>query len=178
MFGGIVLTYYRIKNFKSLKDVGFAPTNLNLLLGLNSMGKSSVIQSLLLLRQSYHKYRNLKKLLTKDESGLVSLGKSQDVFFQDASEKERLEYELNFGGKQNKLSYVYKNDLDYFSLAEQELNFLTKEKFVQFKFSFLAGGSHFPVHGLYKARFVFARHKYFGKCRRKRTCFSCRKRTE
>ena len=42
-----------IKNFKSLKDISIRPTNLNLLVGLNSMGKSSIIQSLLLLKQSY-----------------------------------------------------------------------------------------------------------------------------
>ena len=44
-----MLTYYHIKNFKSLRNVDITPTNLNLMLGLNSMGKSSIIQSLLLL---------------------------------------------------------------------------------------------------------------------------------
>ncbi len=41
-----------IKNFKSLKTVYLKLSNLNLLTGLNGSGKSSVIQALLLLRQS------------------------------------------------------------------------------------------------------------------------------
>ena len=41
-----------IQNFKSLKDILMIPTSLNLLMGLNGMGKSSFIQSLLLLRQN------------------------------------------------------------------------------------------------------------------------------
>lgn len=36
-----------IQNFKSLKDILMIPTSLNLLMGLNGMGKSSFIQSLL-----------------------------------------------------------------------------------------------------------------------------------
>jgi len=41
-----------IKNFKSLKKVGVSVSNLNVLMGLNGMGKSSFIQALLLLMQS------------------------------------------------------------------------------------------------------------------------------
>lgn len=41
-----------IQNFKSLKDISMTPTSLNLLMGLNGMGKSSFIQSLLLFRQN------------------------------------------------------------------------------------------------------------------------------
>jgi predicted ATPase len=41
-----------IKNFKSIKSKFFHLRNLNVLLGLNGQGKSSFIQTLLLLRQS------------------------------------------------------------------------------------------------------------------------------
>ena len=41
-----------IQNFKSLKNILMIPASLNLLMGLNGMGKSSFIQSLLLLRQN------------------------------------------------------------------------------------------------------------------------------
>ena len=44
-----------IKNFKLLKDQLFHLNNLTIFSGLNGMGKSSLIQSLLLLRQSYEK---------------------------------------------------------------------------------------------------------------------------
>jgi len=42
----------KIKNFKSLRDVDIQLSNLTLITGVNSTGKSSFIQSLLLLRQN------------------------------------------------------------------------------------------------------------------------------
>lgn len=47
-----MITKLYIKNFKSLKEVDLEMRHLNLLAGMNSSGKSSLIQSLLLLRQS------------------------------------------------------------------------------------------------------------------------------
>ena len=41
-----------IKNFKSIKKKRFGLRNLNLLLGLNGMGKSSFVQMLLLLHDA------------------------------------------------------------------------------------------------------------------------------
>lgn len=41
-----------IENFKSLKKACVNVSNLNLLMGLNGMGKSSFLQTLLLLMQS------------------------------------------------------------------------------------------------------------------------------
>ena len=48
-----MIKYIQIENFKSLKRISLPLENLNLFFGMNGMGKSSVIQSLLLLRQSY-----------------------------------------------------------------------------------------------------------------------------
>lgn len=49
-----MIDFLQVKNFKSLHNVGIKLAPLNLLMGLNSMGKSSLIQVLLLLRQSYY----------------------------------------------------------------------------------------------------------------------------
>lgn len=43
----------RLRNFKSLKDVSLHLRNLNIVTGMNGVGKSSLIQSLLLIRQAY-----------------------------------------------------------------------------------------------------------------------------
>lgn len=71
-----------IQNFKSIKKHRFALTNLNVLLGLNGMGKSSFIQSLLLLRQS-----RLQEGLSLN-GDLVRLGNSRDVLYQYAQEEK------------------------------------------------------------------------------------------
>ena len=74
-----MINFLKIQNFKSLRNVQFDFRNLNLLMGLNSMGKSSVIQSLLILRQSYIKENSLYKLYTNGD--LIKLGNSKDIFF-------------------------------------------------------------------------------------------------
>ena len=120
-----MLTYYHVKNFKSLRNVDITPTNLNLMLGLNSMGKSSVVQSLLLLRQSYYRHNNLNILRLNDS--LVELGTAKDVFFQDAAEDEKVEYEMNFDNRKSILRYKYQNGLEYFNASDSKIDSLFNE---------------------------------------------------
>ena len=49
----------RIHNFKCFNQIILEMKNVNILTGINGMGKSTIIQSLLLLRQSYLKYNNM-----------------------------------------------------------------------------------------------------------------------
>lgn len=78
-----MLKSVKIKNFKVLKDVELGLGGLNLFAGLNGMGKSSVIQALLLLKQSAGERGRLR--LNYPE--FVSLGKGKDVFYQFAEEQ-------------------------------------------------------------------------------------------
>jgi len=86
-----------IQNFKSHLDTDFDFSNLNIFTGLNGMGKSSVIQSLLLLRQTYQK-NILDKGITLNDN-LCKLGTAKDVLSQTASENS-----INF-------SHIYNNIL-------------------------------------------------------------------
>lgn len=72
----------RIRNFKSLKDVSMKPVALNLLMGLNGMGKSSFIQSLLLLRQN--RGSGLAKFALN--GSFVEIGRGRDALYQDTPE--------------------------------------------------------------------------------------------
>lgn len=45
----------KIKNFKCFEEIELELSNMNLLSGVNSMGKSTIIQALLLLRQAFEK---------------------------------------------------------------------------------------------------------------------------
>ncbi|MDO8952924.1 MAG: DUF3696 domain-containing protein [Draconibacterium sp.] len=71
-----------VKNFKSLKDVSLETKKLNLLMGLNGMGKSSFIQVLLLLIQS----DKLEERVLDLQGTLINLGQGRDVFYQYAHE--------------------------------------------------------------------------------------------
>lgn len=100
----------QIKNFKSLRDISLKSTNLNLMMGLNSMGKSSIIQSMLLLRQSYEKFMMLTRLLLNGD--LISLGNTKDVFFQNAGNDELLSFYLSDGKQYIDVNYKYTNATD------------------------------------------------------------------
>ena len=132
-----MITKYHLKNFKSLRDVSFNPKSLNLMLGLNSMGKSSVIQSLLALRQSYYKFKKFDKLIINPTAGLVNLGKSQDVFFQDALDNEKLVYDITFDNENYSLNYDYKPDSDCFYLASGKISYPNRKSLFNDNFHYL-----------------------------------------
>lgn len=69
-----------LKNFKCFEDTEFELGGLNLLTGLNGMGKSTVLQSLLLLRQNFE-LKSLDERLALNGS-LVQLGNSHDILYQ------------------------------------------------------------------------------------------------
>ncbi|MBR6124767.1 DUF3696 domain-containing protein [Candidatus Saccharibacteria bacterium] len=118
-----MISFYGVKNFKSLMSVGIKTTNLNVFMGLNSMGKSSVIQSMLALRQSFIQMpfsglesindkasektiRMVPQLFLKGE--LVSLGLSKDVFCHNTGDKT-IEFSIGEGDK-GILKFEYKYD--------------------------------------------------------------------
>lgn len=89
-----------LRNYKAFQDAGIPLGPLTLLTGLNSSGKSSVLQSLALLRQSYESGDLMLSTLTDDEreagrrtdlSGrgfllngeLVGLGTGEDALHED-----------------------------------------------------------------------------------------------
>lgn len=77
-----MITNLQLKNFKSHRNSDLRFANLTLLTGVNSAGKSSVIQSLLLLRQSFKKSR-LNAGLDLNFP-LCDLGKGNDVLYRFA----------------------------------------------------------------------------------------------
>lgn len=101
---------FEIKNFKSIKSKFFPFRNLNILMGLNGMGKSSLIEPLLCLRQS----RFLEKGRLDPNGDYVSLGKTKDVFYQ-YSKNEDLVLDVQFSDSQRiNLCLEYKPEADYF----------------------------------------------------------------
>lgn len=75
-----MITELHIQNFKSHKDTLLPFSSLNILTGLNGSGKSSVIQSLLLLRQS-HKKRRLDMALELNKP-FCNIGTGKDAIYQ------------------------------------------------------------------------------------------------
>ena len=75
---GIMISEIRLKYFKTFSDETIFPLGLvNILYGMNGRGKSSLIQSILLMSQTMRKMGNVNTLLLNDE--LASLGLLKDV---------------------------------------------------------------------------------------------------
>ena len=75
-----------LANFKCFENLDLPCAPLNLLCGLNGMGKSSVIQALLVLRQSFET-GDLQEGRLVLGGALTDLGAGSDVLFEDAGDE-------------------------------------------------------------------------------------------
>lgn len=107
-----MLREIRLANFKCFKALNLSCAPLTLLCGLNGMGKSSVIQALLVLRQSFVT-GELKGGRLALSGELVDLGTGKDVFFEGADE-DIMKFELHHDEISTpcRLSFVYSEDAD------------------------------------------------------------------
>ena len=102
-----MITQIEIKNFKSIKKAYIRTKNLNLLLGLNGMGKSSFIQMLLLLMQS----DKLEERVIDLNGGLAQIGRGQDALYQFA-EDDFIEFGIGFEEDKFNWKFNYQKDKD------------------------------------------------------------------
>lgn len=109
-----MLTTLNIKNFKSIKNKNFSFRNLNLLMGLNGMGKSSLIHALLMLRQSPRLDSGELRL----NGELINLGSSRDALYQYVKKDEDLEIGFCTKGKGYNFKFKYLLEADYFLTKE------------------------------------------------------------
>jgi predicted ATPase len=80
-----MLSSIRLTNFKAFRDQSLDLAPLTLLTGLNGSGKSSVLQALLLLRQSWDlSYLSSHRIALNGK--YISLGAFQDVLFEGATD--------------------------------------------------------------------------------------------
>lgn len=92
-----IINKISLKNFKCYKETSFDLKTLNVLSGINSSGKSTLIQSLLLLRQSYDTGKLAEGLLLK--SSLIDLGTIQDLLNSKVNQEPIIELVVDFGGE-------------------------------------------------------------------------------
>ena len=108
-----------LKNFKCFENQCFELSNLTLLTGLNGTGKSSVIQSLLLLRQSYQqRFLQDRRLLLNGD--LLQLGTIDDVVFEGAElehDKFGFGLDLSNGNETVEWHFQYQSEMDVAELT-------------------------------------------------------------
>ncbi len=115
-----MIEFINVKNFKTLLNASFPLGSLNLLSGLNGMGKSTMVQSLLLLRQSHERNTLTSKglLLNGD---YVSVGTGGDAL-STFSEHVEIVFTLKWSEfeKAVKFKFDYQNESDLLPLQREE----------------------------------------------------------
>lgn len=110
-----MISSLRLKNFKAFENQILDLKNLTLLSGLNSTGKSSVLQALLLLRQSY-KQDFLPEEGLALNGDLVCIGTAQDALFEEA-EDNSIGFELVWkDGKQGTWLFNYDSEAEVLAI--------------------------------------------------------------
>lgn len=114
MIDGLIL-----KNFKCFKEINLEFSMVNVLTGLNGMGKSTVMQSILLLGQSQKNIVSEKSLSLKGK--YVNLGVGQDILYEKADEDE-IGITLQINHRNEKLVFEYQPGADILPLKNSGLS--------------------------------------------------------
>lgn len=127
-----------LENFKCFEYLDLECSNLNVLTGINSTGKSSLIQALLLLRQAYEVGRIENGLHLNGD--IINLGLGQDLLY-DESNRDVIGISLIDDGDCLLWNYQYEPESDYlrvFSLDDVVSRNLSKKNLFSDSFSYIA----------------------------------------
>ena len=105
----------RIRNFKCFADATLELGALTLLTGLNGAGKSSVMQALLVLRQSFQQGLLARGRLALN-GDLVQLGTAHDALYGYA-EEEQIAFDLIADGTSRSWTFDYDKNADVLDVA-------------------------------------------------------------
>jgi predicted ATPase len=152
-----MLEFIRIQRFKTLLDASFPLASLNLFSGLNGMGKSSVLQVLLLLRQSYESNTLLSRGL-RLKGDYIALGTGKDVLAEQA-DVNTIDFLLTWEGLAPVIfSFDYDSQSDLQPIRKGLTNLHNPEELSLFnhKFQYLSANRIIPKN-FYEASDYFIR---------------------
>ncbi len=151
-----------LHNFKCFEDQSVNIGAVTLLSGLNGQGKSSMLQSLLLLRQSYQQglLPNTGLALNGD---LVSIGTAQDALFEGAKEPE-IGFQLNWeDDKIGKWSFKYDQAADVLGLVSSPVQSkIFETSLFNDNFQYLSAERLGPRPSFETSDFLVRRHRQLG----------------
>lgn len=116
----MMITKLHLQNYKCFEDQTLEFKALTLLSGLNGTGKSSVLQSLLLLRQSFQQNLLLTTGLALN-GDLLHIGTAKDALFEGAKE-DMIGFDLILGDEtaRGRWRFNYNREADVLGLAPNE----------------------------------------------------------
>lgn len=153
-----------IENFKLFKKTKLSLKPLSLLTGLNGTGKSSIIQILLLLRQS-HLAGVLQTTGLILKGDLVELGTGKDIFNQFAGKEDLLKFRINTDNQSFYWDFEYMSDTDILKIVNKATYTDALLKFGLFNQNFqYLNAEHIIPHNTYtKSEFEVIQNRQTGK---------------
>jgi predicted ATPase len=151
-----------LKNFKRFPRQVVDLNSLTLFCGLNSTGKSTSIQALLLLRQSYQEGL-LDKVGLQLNGELTKIGRAKDALYSDALE-EKIEFELTTAsGHTTNWSFEYAKEADIMELipSSKSLDIYQESLFTN-SFQYLQAERLGPRRFLEISDFQVGQHRQIG----------------
>lgn len=147
-----------LQNFKCFKEINIVFSNLNIFAGINSTGKSTAIQAILALRQSYEMGAIDKGIYLN--GSLINLGTGKDVLCRNADEDyigikleldldEAFYYYSELEGYRNNsyvfdYSYIYDAESDFLKLRKKQASVFDHDNLFGTNFSYVSADRNGP----------------------------------
>lgn len=152
-----------LKNFKCFEQLELPLSNLNLLSGINSMGKSTVIQALLLLRQAYEKDSLGEGLYLNGEYTQIGTGFDLLYFNANGDIEISLTNEVN---EEYRWILDYVRDSDYLKIKKEhkkDVAFLKNLNLLNQNFEYIMAERFGPRKSYEKSFYDIEVKKHVGK---------------
>lgn len=111
---------FNIQNYKCFKSLSISLGKITILAGSNSVGKSSVIQGLLLLRNAWETKRD--NFLPLIGPFLLNLGGVKEILWKDANDIDEIKFILKYGKSNNPAFTTLKVDRSQNEPMIQDVN--------------------------------------------------------
>lgn len=136
-----------LKNFKCFRKLDVEMSNLNVLAGINNTGKSSFIQSLLMM-SPYLRTLNMTSSIgtVQLNNDLIKIGTNKDLFFNDnESDTMTIELSTHRGACTFDFSYDADSDVAKFSFDKDDYsNAIGMRDFTKLYFSYISADRMMP----------------------------------
>jgi predicted ATPase len=154
-----------LQNFKCFRDQAIELGALTLLAGLNGMGKSSVLQSLVLLRQSYQQAL-LPDVGLSLNGDLIKLGLARDVLYDGPAPSDDISFTLwveqDGSELEGKWSFSYDQEADVLQITTQPEPEIYKTSLFTDAFHYLQAERIGPRTAFDTSNFQVRQHRQIG----------------
>lgn len=156
-----------LKNFKCFEELTVEMAELNVFAGINSMGKSTAIQALLLLRQAYKMNSLGRGIYLNGE--LTNIGTGFDLLYRN-SQTDKITIGIEMDSMNITNEYEYSAESDFQKIASYNTNFeeIIKENLFSDNFAYVSSERKGPqkyygssYHDIFEENQVGTRGEYF-----------------